>query len=727
MLHRLRSWYTAIAHPSQSSVSSEPKSGLALQGLLIIPFVLQIAIAVGLVGYFSFRNSQQAVQNLAFQLRKELSNRIQQELDSYFQIPHAVNRINAVAYRRGNIDVLNATDGEDILAEQVAIYPTITFTYCSHEQDGSFFGVLRSPETNELQLSYGNSSNNFLREYYDLDTQGRRNSFLYQRDDPYDARQRPWYDAALRNNGPAWTDVYLAFTSGLPNITASLPVYDVDNELLGVCATDVFLPEEFRTFLQNLDIGDQGEAFVINRDGKLISSSTDEPLIQNSNNDDPTFVFAVASKNRLVQTSSQALLETFGDFEQIQGIEQLEFYLAGERQFLQVLPFQDEYGLDWLIIVVVPESNFMAEIHANTRYTILLCFIALAIAIGVGILTAKGIARPILRLDASTQAIAAGRLDETVEPSGITELSRLGTSFNRMAKQLNQAFADLETINQDLEQRVAQRTSELESANQEIQALNSQLQADNLRMGAELDVARKLQQMILPKEDELEGIEELEIAGFMEAADEVGGDYYDILRSSHHVRVGIGDVTGHGLESGVLMIMAQTAVRTLQALNERDPVKSLCALNQVIYENTQRMKSDKNLTLSLLDYRDGILYISGQHEEAILVRTTGEVERIDTLDLGFPIGLVEDISEFIAQHQTYLNPGDVVVVYTDGITEAENKLRKFYGLDRLVNLVKNYGHASAQTIREVVVNDLRSHIGDHIIYDDITLVVLKRK
>lgn len=289
------------------------------------------------------------------------------------------------------------------------------------------------------------------------------------------------------------------------------------------------------------------------------------------------------------------------------------------------------------------------------------------------------------------------------------------------------AKAALEKGNQELEYRVEKRTAELKEANAEITRLNKSLQAENLRMGAELAVTRKLQQMILPKESELASIDQLEIAGFMEPAAEVGGDYYDVLQQSDRIKIGIGDVTGHGLESGVLMIMVQTAVRTLQASNETDPLKFLQVINQIVYDNLQRMNSDKNLTLALLDYQGGLLRLSGQHEETIVVRAGGRVERIDTIDLGFPIGLEEDIGDFVSYADVELHPGDVVVLYTDGITEAENTLGVQYGLERLCEVVSRNWQKSAREIRQAAIDDLRHHIGKQKIYDDITLVVFKQK
>jgi len=306
------------------------------------------------------------------------------------------------------------------------------------------------------------------------------------------------------------------------------------------------------------------------------------------------------------------------------------------------------------------------------------------------------------------------------------EVLKLLSSQAAISLENAKLYTQLEDYNLTLEQKVEERTIKLADANQEITILNERLKAENVRMSAELDVTRKLQQMILPKEEEISEIEGLEIAGFMEPADEVGGDYYDILQQAGKVKICIGDVTGHGLESGMLMIMAQTAVRTLLESNETNPVKFLDILNHTLYKNVSRMNSDKNMTLALLDYSQGTVTISGQHEEVIVVRADGELELIDTMDLGFPIGLELDIADFISQTQVQLHPGDGVVLYTDGITEAINMKKQEYGLERLCEVVSNSWHKSVREIRESVIEDVRRHIGEQKVYDDITLVVLKQ-
>jgi serine phosphatase RsbU (regulator of sigma subunit) len=338
-------------------------------------------------------------------------------------------------------------------------------------------------------------------------------------------------------------------------------------------------------------------------------------------------------------------------------------------------------------------------------------------AVGVAVIT------PILRL--REDLIAAGDAISHDEPTPAfysatvkrhDELGDVIAAFNQMFKQIWQAMVERKQAEQSLAE-----------ANQEITELNQKLTAENLRMSAELAVTRKLQQMLLPKEQELNQIPGLEIAGFMEPATEVGGDYYDVLNHNGNIKIGIGDVTGHGLESGVVMLMTQTATRTLLTNNETDPVKFLNTLNQTIYGNVHRMSCDKSLTLSLLDYQEGRIRLSGQHEEVILVRKDGSIERIDTINLGFPLGLEADIADFVAHIQIDLNPGDGIVLYTDGITEAQNIQKECYGLERLCETVQQYWSQSAQAIQRAVIQDVQTFIAEQEVHDDLTLLVLKQK
>ena len=146
------------------------------------------------------------------------------------------------------------------------------------------------------------------------------------------------------------------------------------------------------------------------------------------------------------------------------------------------------------------------------------------------------------------------------------------------------------------------------------------------------------------------------------------------------------------------MLMTQTAVRTLQESRETDPVIFLDTLNRTIYKNVQRMNSEKSLTLVIANYADRNISISRQHEETLVVRNGGQVERIDTMDLGFPIGLDGEIADFISYGSFELEAGEGIVLYTDGIPKAKYLDKVMYNVQRMFDTPRAEAKGILKTI-----------------------------
>jgi class 3 adenylate cyclase/archaellum component FlaG (FlaF/FlaG flagellin family) len=421
-----------------------PLAPLPLWIVLIVPFIAQLAIAISVVGYLSWRTGQQAVNDLASQLRSELTERIQQRLDNYIRTPHIINRLNTTAVNEGALGISNTQGGYQFL-QQIKVSALINGIYCGNSQ-GEFFGVTRrtiggSFDPRNFQMMVSNVTTDYQYQLYDTDNRGNLTHRL-QTIGPYDPRQRPWYRAAIQAGRPTWSPVYLDFSSQLPTVTASTPIYE-GNAIVGVCGTDVVLSEDLQAFLRELQIGQSGEALIIDRKGALLSSSTDDTLAV-SEQQNLRQLQVVESESPLVRATVKHLLDRFGSFEKIRGDQQLEFRWEGQLQFIQVAPFQDGRGLDWLIVLVVPEADFMGRIHENSRKTIALCLLALAIATIIGIFTSRLISRPVVRLIRATEEVAGGQLNQNVSTRGIRELLSLAKSFNSMATQLKSSFSDLE-------------------------------------------------------------------------------------------------------------------------------------------------------------------------------------------------------------------------------------------------------------------------------------------
>jgi sigma-B regulation protein RsbU (phosphoserine phosphatase) len=546
---------------------------------------------------------------------------------------------------------------------------------------------------------------------------------------------------------PVPTDItvlapYVDATTGNLIVSYFHPLYTkARDDVAGMVGVDITL-QQLTELVQGVKIAETGFAFLSQQGGNVLTvNAAGEALLgiqpQSATGAGVTGLDRSLSKSKfpdIANLKMPAAGETNITHVTVEKDGKQEGLLIALRPLEPVNLWQPNAGIAaerLMIGFVVPDREIystlyaaQSDITAATSRIVkgilasVLSFLVLVLAISVAISR---------RFTAGLVALAdaAGRLtradyDVQVPVKGRDEVALVGAAFNSMAREIRD-------YTETLEQRVSDRTRELASANEEIQRLYEKLKDENLRMGAELDVARRIQMMVLPAKSELEGIPDLDIASYVEPADEVGGDYYDVLHTPRGVKIGIGDVTGHGVESGVLMLMVQSVARALHERGVNDRRAFLEVLNRAIYKNIERTKSGKHLSLSFLDYVDGEVTISGQHEEVIIIRHDGTVTRLDTMDLGFPIGLEENIGDYVSMTSFPFAEGDMIVLFTDGITEAESEAGSLYGMARLVDSAVRAHPRSAADAVAAIVWDLKAHIGTQKVHDDITLVVVKHR
>lgn len=453
---------------------------LPLGKVLVISFVLQITGAVSLVGYLSFRNGQKAVNDLANQLIEKVSDRIFQSLGTYTEIPDTINQLNANAINLGQLNLQDSRSLERQIWNQIKVFNTVTYISFGTEER-EFLGIQRSND-GKLTLTISGKSTNNIYTTYELDSQGNRTKLLNQKPN-YDPRIRPWYRSPVKAGKSAWSEIYAYFDFSTLAITEGLPLYDRKGNLLGVAAVDLSL-SQIGDFLRTLGVG-KGQTFIIERNGMLVASSASEsPFIQIE--EKPQRLAAINSKDPLIRGTANYLKQTYSDLSKLQEQSQFNFDIEGKYYRGQIKPFSARFGLDWLIVVVVPESDFMAQINANSRTTIILCLGALILSSIFGIFTSRWISKPILNLSQAAQKISSGELAQQVPLKGTKELQTLANSFNLMVQQLRTSFAALEQINQELENRVEQRTAELQESQAELQKQAQQLEERVKQRTAEL-------------------------------------------------------------------------------------------------------------------------------------------------------------------------------------------------------------------------------------------------
>ncbi|MEO8178722.1 MAG: substrate-binding domain-containing protein [Deltaproteobacteria bacterium] len=247
--------------------------------------------------------------------------------------------------------------------------------------------------------------------------------------------------------------------------------------------------------------------------------------------------------------------------------------------------------------------------------------------------------------------------------------------------------------------------------------------AEQTRMSQELEIAARIQTGILPRAPRVPG---LEIATGMRPATEVGGDYFDILPCQDGCWLGIGDVAGHGLHTGLVMLMIQSIVAATTYVNPNvTAAEAWTALNAVLYENVRRrLGRDEHATLTLLRYHlDGCLEFAGAHEDLVLYRARlGSCERVPTPGLWVGI-LPTPAPSSVENSACRLEPGDVLLLYTDGLIEARNDELGLFGIDRLCKSLEGVAERPATVIRDHILAEIGAWMTRQ--RDDLSLVVLR--
>ncbi|MGB3404863.1 MAG: ATP-binding protein [Microcoleaceae cyanobacterium] len=426
---------------------------LPLQQILLIPFVIPMILTVGLTGYLTYRTGQQTIKDLANELMDALGQRVKERLDNYLEDPLVVTRLNGDVMKRGDFSLSNIAQVERRFQLQMQQFDSLQQVYLG-TTTGEYLGVYRRSQ-DTLQTA---ASDNYRQQL--IQSQNYSQSQIKASDitlNTIDLRQRPWYQAAIVSQELSWTPIY-QFLQGDFGITASEPFYNRNGELQGVMAVDLVLTV-LSDFLNQLKLTRDSEIFILERSGKLVATSTQEKLYKEQLEAvNLEMVIAVESQHPLTQVTFQYLIKTVGSLEAIQEIQHLQFKDNNQKYFLEVLPYS-HLGLDWLIVVVVPEVNLIEKMAVTQRRIIVLYLLGFLIVIGLGILTARWINRQIVPIVKASRQMASGKLNQRVKNSPIKEIEILAQSFNFMAEKLDRSV-------EELEQRVDQRTIQLQEANQ---------------------------------------------------------------------------------------------------------------------------------------------------------------------------------------------------------------------------------------------------------------------
>jgi hypothetical protein len=396
-------------------------------------FIVLITVTVSLIGWLAFRSGKQAVDDLATQLSQETAARIEEHVMGHISTPHMFHEINLSAISTGNLDLADFSELERYFWEQTQLTESVPFVYLGTEES-EFVGIQREDD-GTMVLWILEKATAPMMDIYRLDDKRQPVELLDSVE--FDPRVRPWYRAAAERGEPTWSVIYPDIARPILIITSVAPVYDEAGDLLGVLGIEFSLGQ-LSDFLRGLEIGQTGHAFIIERTGEIVASSAEEaPFF--STDEGEQRLFATDSSEPQIESAAQQSLAQFGSLARIDESQQYTFELDGVRHYVEVAPLRDGRGLDWLIFVVIPETDFMGPVYDNLRTTVLLGVLILSVSLLVGVVTARYIMQPILAVTDAAHAVEAeefapGSLDAIAGRTD--ELGYLTRVFQQMAREI---------------------------------------------------------------------------------------------------------------------------------------------------------------------------------------------------------------------------------------------------------------------------------------------------
>ena len=517
--------------------------------------------------------------------------------------------------------------------------------------------------------------------------------------EPYDARQRPWYKAAQQANKITFSNIYVD-ESGNKSITCAAPYYD-GKDFAGVVGIGCDITTWY-DLLFKIVVSEGRDCFILNEEGKVILSSEDN-----------SFLAVTVEDNDLTespdeQIASLAKKMTAG----MTGVE--EIYLNGEECYISFTPMET---IGWSMGLLTPDAE-VVEVADDTKdyfleqfnilhYEIedeysrlsiigaIFLLITLALLVIASNLLTKKFLKPINELTAGVKEISAGNLEKKLDIKTNDELQTLAENFNVMTDELKTQIANLTKVT-----------------------------AERERIATELDVATRIQMSMLPKNFSVD--KRVELFATMTPAKEVGGDLYDFYKlDENHLFITIADVSGKGVPAALFMVAAITNLR-----NYTSTLKNPDDLKIAIENTNNRLCANNDVGLfvtafsGVLDLTTGIFrYVNAGHNPPLIRRHGKNFEELP-MELNFVLGGWEDWQ--YVQQEIQLEAGDMIFLYTDGVTEAADASGKMYSLERLQKfLTEREKNSSAKKILVDIHESLQNFSGDAEQSDDITMLAVK--
>ena len=426
--------------PSIVSAAPQPTSKatvrrwLSICWTLPVMLLLPVILGIGLTGALAFYTSRAAVAKLIHAINTEVTNRIEQRLEDHITHMARLTELVQQEFASGGLRTNDPARLRQYFWHLVQYSSVVDAVYYG-DRSGNFILVGQIPG-GSFRYARRDATTGDNRQVYTLDAQGRVTGEPVSQ--PYDPRQRIWYQQAQAQQDSLWTEVYYGANPPDLILTRATPMAPVGENSPGVVAVDMYL-ESLSQFLQTLDVSENGKAFILDltpeRRGELVAISQGSPFEQNAAGQ-VVQLQALESQDPVIQATAQALTQREEDILADPNAQKsILVRIEGQRHWVETRPFSHD-NLNWLVVVTVPEADFAEDIYRNARRTVAWGLVITGAVALLSVVLSRWLTRPIQRLSQTANEVKQNQYpsdDLAAVARRPDELGELASLFEDMA------------------------------------------------------------------------------------------------------------------------------------------------------------------------------------------------------------------------------------------------------------------------------------------------------
>ncbi|MFQ3574069.1 MAG: cache domain-containing protein, partial [Thermodesulfovibrionales bacterium] len=363
---------------------------LPLRVILLTPIFFVTVLTFTAISYISIKGSLKSAEFAIYQLFEEVFSSTKHHIEDLLRVPILLNELNNNSIKNGYLKINDKINREIYFFTKLSYFQDVSYTFIG-TPDGQFYGARRNLK-GDIEHVVRNNSTGGASHYFKVKPDGTSGE-LVEIFPQFDPRVRPWYKAAAQAGKQVWSPVYKHFVMPSLAITASSPVYDNNNRLIGVFGTDLLL-NNINKFLKDLKIGQHGWAYIIDTNGYLIATSMDDTLFVTQDKE--------IKRIHITQTSNPKIKESSSSVIGINSPTIKEIKIKGELHYVHTDFIKDDYGINWQVVICIPKADFLQPTYNAIRQTIVLSLIIMVILSIAAIYVSSIIINPLVRLAQTT-------------------------------------------------------------------------------------------------------------------------------------------------------------------------------------------------------------------------------------------------------------------------------------------------------------------------------------